>query len=173
MRILFLFVFAIQIFGAATAQAQGRACGGDNFSQRRALVHNAAPMIEISSYRFCNSQGEGLKGQFIDSLSWKNTGNQPIVAFELLLLRFDPFDRPMKHRILTLPGRAAGGWQILDPGQQVQDSFADSGSQTVMTGIAVVRSVRLANGEVWQADAQVLQAALQTLAPQIKEWGKW
>lgn len=153
--------------------AQGRACSGDNFRNRKAATVNLAPMLSLTAHSFCNSNGEAFKGQYLDSLAWKNVGARPVAAFEVTFFRFDPFNRPLKHRSLILPGRMAGGWDSLSPNAIASDSFSDTGTELVMTSIAAVRAVRMSDGTIWQADNAQLLEALKRAAPDIRDWGKF
>jgi hypothetical protein len=43
-------------------------------------------------------------------MKWKNVADQPIVAFEIVILKYDPFDRRLIGGRWTVTGRNSADW---------------------------------------------------------------
>jgi hypothetical protein len=64
---------------------------------------------------------------FCQKLSWKNIGKQPVVAFEISILKYDPFDEPLIGSRWVVNGKDSADWQPLAPGKSGQDETRSSG----------------------------------------------
>lgn len=146
------------------------ALSGGDFPSRKALVLNSCPFVELSAFSFSNVY-ESRATRFSQNLSWKNVGNQPIVAFESVILKYDAFDRRLIGTRWTVTGRDSADWTPLAPGESKSDGTIGYGAEEVLTGIAYVRAARLADGTIWRVNEVDLMAQLGKLGTGIKDFG--
>lgn len=163
--LLRLFISLLAMFFVGAASAQDR-----NFPDRRALIVNLCPHVALSDFTYGNfpsSRGE----RFEQWVTWKNIGVQPIVALEVVILKFDPFDQAEIGTRIVAEGRNSGDWTPLLPGESNRDRSFNYNPERVLTAVAYVRNVRLADGTVWRASDSELQPKLRQAAPWIKDFG--
>jgi len=141
-----------------------------NFPDRKAYIVNACPYVELSEFSFENRYSDRAS-RFFQNLSWKNVGEQPIVAFEIVILKYDPFNRRQIGTKWTVTGVDSANWSPLAPGESGKDGTLSYGDEEVFTSIAYVRHARLADGTIWSADDTDLAAKLRGLGTGIKEFG--
>jgi hypothetical protein len=141
-----------------------------NYPDGKALVLNNCPFIELSDFHFGNNP-LAEPGRFQQDLKWKNTGAQPIVAFEVVVLKYDAFDRRLVGSSWTVTGTNSADWRPLPPGGTNGDGTRTYGSEEVFTAIAYVRIARLQDGSIWRANDTTLRTALHGIAPAIKDFG--
>jgi hypothetical protein len=141
-----------------------------DYPERKALVLNNCPFIELSDFHF-NNAPLASPPRFRQDLRWKNVGTQPIVAFEVVILKYDAFDRRLLGTRWTVTGTNSADWRALAPGASSQDGTLSSGIEEVFTAIAYVRIARLQDGTVWSANDATLRRALQGVAPGIRDFG--
>ena len=94
-------------------------CNSYNYADRKGYILNFAPGLQITHFGFCNSDERDSRyslGRFTQQLSWKNVGNIPIVAYELHVIQFDPFDRELIGSKAIMPGIDSAKWKHLEPG---------------------------------------------------------
>lgn len=108
-------LIALSLAQTPTVKAQGY-----NFPDRRALIANTCPHVELTSFVFEN-RGVGTGSRFVQSLKWKNVGTQPITAFEVVMLKYDPFDRRMIGTRFIVTGTSSVDWKPLAPGAESED----------------------------------------------------
>ena len=142
----------------------------DNFPDRKAIIVNSCTFIELSGFRFQNNYTD-RRTRFEQDLSWKNTGSQPILAFEVVILKYDAFDQRMIGTRWTITGRDSANWMPLGPGESASDGLRGFGGEEVFTAIAYVRQARLADGTVWRVNETELTAKLRQAATGIKDFG--
>lgn len=141
-----------------------------NFPDRRALIANTCPFIELTSFTYENRYADrGMR--FEQSLKWKNIGTQAVTAFEIVILKYDPFNRRLIGTRMMVTGMSSIDWKPLPPGATSGDGTIGYGSEEVFTGVAYVRSVRLQDGTIWHIDDSKLLPALRSVAPDIKDFG--
>ena len=162
-RSLLLAVFA---FGSGAVMAQQV----DNFPDKKAIVVNNSPHVELSGFDFRNRETAGRR-RFEQNMRWKNISSQPLAAFEIVILKYDAFDQRLTGTRWTVTGRDSANWSHLPPGEGAGDGTLGFGSEEVMTAIAYVRAARLADGTVWRANEAELMQKLKQLAPGIKDYG--
>lgn len=158
-----LLTFIAMASGAAMAQSS-------NYPDRRAVVVNNSPHVELSNFNFGNYDGD-RRTRFEQNMRWKNTGSQALAAFEIVILKYDAFDQRMMGTRWTVTGRDSANWSHLPPGESAGDGTRAFGAEEVMTAIAYVRAVRLADGTVWRANEAELLQKLKQVAPGIKDYG--
>ena len=161
-RILATIVLA---FLAFSAHAQD-----SNFPDRKAIVLNTSPHVELSNFSFANRYAD-RRNRFEQNISWKNIGQQPIVAFEIVILKYDAFDQREIGSRWTITGHNSANWNPLPPDSVSSDGTIGYGTEEVFTAIAYVRAVRLADGTVWRVNDVELQQKLKQVAPGIKDFG--
>lgn len=158
------------LFVAAFALVSSAAMAQSNYPDKKAVIINNSPHVELSSFYFGNVDGD-RRTRFEQNMRWKNISSQPLAAFEIVILKYDAFDQRMTGTRWTVTGRDSANWSHLPPGESAGDGTRAFGTEEVMTAIAYVRAVRLADGTVWRAnDAEVLQKIKQ-VAPGIKDYG--
>ena len=143
-----------------------------NFEDRKAIVINNAPsVLELSGFEYGNTYDRS-RFRLSTSLSWKNVSDKSITAFEVVILRFDPFNRPIRGGgTWMVTGKNSGDWRPLEPGQTSGDGLSSYDSEPVMTAIAYVRSIRFRDGTVWTADISGIRKDIQARLPDLKELG--
>ena len=150
--------------------AVGQELDNSNFPGRRALVINNCPHVQLSAFSYGNGYDRGGT-RFHQDLTWKNIGTLPIVAFEVVILKYDPFNRRLIGTKWTVTGKDSADWRPLDPGQSGTDGTRGYGDEEVFTAIAYVRFARLADGSIWTANDADLTAQLRALDTGIREFG--
>lgn len=166
-KLFFTIVFA------ALAGVSGAA---QNYADRKAYTVNLSPHVEITSFSFANEdrdRGRGLSSdtRFITNYSWKNTSQQPIVALEIVMLKYDAFDERLIGSRFIVQGTNSANWSPLPPGQSSSDGSIGFRDEDVFTGIAYVRRVRLGDGSIWRVDESKLLQELKKVAPNIRNPG--
>lgn len=144
-------------------------CNKNNFSDRKAYIINLSPGLELTHYDFCNTDGPNYQERFIENLSWKNTGSQDVISFEILTDEYDPFNRSLIGSKGVFAGKSSANWTPLHPGETSEDGLVNHGTSYVYTGIAYVGAVRYADGKVWIADPEKVAEAIKQLGIEVKE----
>lgn len=144
--------------------------GDNNFANRRAHIINNCPYVELSNFSYYNIYLDRAD-RFLERMEWKNVGTQPLVAFEVVILKYDAFDQRLTGSRWTVAGIDSTDWSPLQPGQSGSDGTRSYGSEKVFTGIAYVRSARLLDGTVWHANELEILKAVKQLQPDIKDVG--
>jgi hypothetical protein len=142
----------------------------ENFPNRQALIVNNCPHVELSGFTYGNQTGSSGT-RFNERLAWKNSGTQPLVAFEVVVLKYDAFNRRMLGSRWTVTGKNSADWRPLVPGDSGSDGTSSFGSEEVLTAIAYVRAARLADGTIWTANDAELVKELHRVAPGIRDFG--
>ncbi len=155
---------------AVTEPESPTAFAACNYPGRKAAVVNNCPYVELSGFSFENrvERGEIRPTQH---MNWKNIGDQPLVAFEIVLLKYDAFNRRMVGVPWTVTGTDSDHWTPLPQGRADEGSAVDPGRELVLTAIAYVRLARLQDGTIWEADEAGLPEQLRKAAPEIKDLG--
>jgi hypothetical protein len=154
--------------GAVVAQDVGR----NNFPDRRAVIINNAPEgIELSAFSFGN---EYSRSSFRDvtRLKWKNVGQKPITAFEVIIRYYDPFNRPMNDGgRWMITGHDSANWTPLGSGETSGDGLIGFRSSEALTAMVYVRAIRFADGTVWTSNLSEVEQRLKRELPQLKDVG--
>jgi hypothetical protein len=131
-----------------------------NFEQREEIIiNNAAGQIEIIGFDF----GTIYTRQFetVVDAQWRNVGEQPVRAFELGILLFDPFNRVVYNRRMLVPGTDSGNWSPLGSGQTAGDGFILPLTE-VYSGVIYVRAIRFDDGTIWRFNAEATASEIRT-----------
>lgn len=166
-RIAIIIIGAIIVFCFVVTQARAQ---DSNFPDRRALTVNSCPFIQLSDFSFRNHYSNGAT-RFEQDISWKNTGTQPILAFEIVILKYDPFNRRLIGTRWTVTGKNSADWRPLGPNESNKDGTRGYGDEEVFTAIAYVRAARLADGTIWNVSDGELTAQLRKLGTGIADFG--
>lgn len=169
MRLLRLIILFLTI----TLSLCGRACAQDepsNYPDRKAAIVNNCPYVELSEFSFANKY-EDRRTRFHQDMKWKNIGKQSLVAFEIVILKYDAFNRRLIGSRWTVTGTNSGKWSPLEPGESSADGTRSLGEEEVFTGIAYVRLARLKDGTIWRVNDMELGKLLRKAAPEIEEFG--
>ncbi len=168
-RIPLIFLF-LMISVSAFAQQTG--FNKNNFSGRQALILNNSPYIELKDFSFGNVDGRNYRSESRTHLKWTNVGQQPIVAFEVVIAKYDPFGRNQIGSRWVVTGTDSVNWAPLAPRATAGDGLIGTSSEETFTAIAYIRYVRLADGTIWAADIPKVAKDIQKLVPSIKEVGE-
>lgn len=141
-----------------------------NFPDRKAVILNTCPHVELSNFSFANRY-DGGRTRFEQSLSYKNVGSQALAAFEVVVLKYDAFDQRVIGTRWTVTGKNSADWSPLAIGDFGADGTIGYGTEEVFTAIAYVRAARLADGTVWRANEVEVMNSLRKIAPGIKDFG--
>ncbi|MYM86928.1 hypothetical protein GTP91_06975 [Rugamonas sp. FT82W] len=141
-----------------------------NYPDRKAIVLNTCPLVQLSDFSFGNKYAD-RRNRFEQNLSWKNTGPQPLSAFEIVVLKYDAFDQRLIGSRWVITGHNSADWEPLAPEQASSDGTIGYGTEEVFTAIAYVRAARLADGTVWRVSEAQLINDLKKVAPGIKDFG--
>jgi hypothetical protein len=155
------FVYSPQAF------AQG---GRYNFPDRKEIVLDLCPHVKITNFAFYNTI-DGRSPQNVFRYDWKNVSSLPVLAFELVTLKYDPFDEPLLGSRILVAGKNSGDFTPLQPGEESHDATNDYGHLHVLTGIVYVRAVRFTDGTLWRVDPTVVATEVKKAAPRIKNAG--
>jgi hypothetical protein len=104
-------------------------------------------------------------------MMWTNVGGQSIVAFDIVILKYDAFNERINGNRWTVTGNNSQNWKPLDPGYTSTDMTFSSGPEEVLTGIAYVRAVRFKDGTIWRANLKEVLEELRKVAPDIENFG--
>jgi hypothetical protein len=144
-----------------------------NFDGAKATALNESPNIELSDFSFSNEWNDRRRDvSFHTNLGWKNTGQVPVIAFEVILVKYDAFNRHISTRRWTITGHNSADWTALKPGEESRDgTIGLAGTEDVYTEFAYVAAVRLGDGTVWHADIGKIQAKIRAALPGLRELG--
>lgn len=144
----------------------------ENFPDRRAvIINNAATTIELSGFSFSNEFNRSTFRR-TTNLAWTNSGQKPVTAFEVVILYYDPFNRPMLDGgRWMVTGHDSANWKPLLPGETAQDGLIGLDASQAMTAIVYVRAVRYSDGTVWSSNQAEVEQRVKAALPQLKDVG--
>ncbi|MBI3015138.1 MAG: hypothetical protein HYY65_08795 [Candidatus Tectomicrobia bacterium] len=128
-------------------------------------------MPNFSFENFVREEGKNRTEGHRFRYQWANTGTQPIVAFEVVTLLYDPFDEPLPGFRRTVGGHNRGDFSPLVPGESSQDVVTGPGHSHIYTAISYVRTVRLSDGRIWRVNESVLARELLRRVPNLEKLG--
>jgi hypothetical protein len=162
-----LVTLALVFCFSSMAFAQGRF----NFPDRKEVVLDICPHVKITNLAFYNTTDNRNSPEHRFRYDWKNVGSLAVLAFELVTLKYDPFDEPMLGTRILVAGKNSADFRPLQPGEESNDATSDYGHVHVLTAIVYVRAVRFTDGTMWRADPTVVAAELKKVAPRITNPG--
>jgi hypothetical protein len=87
------------------ASAQGKW----NFPDRKAIVLDISPHVKITSFAFENTiEGRSASSRHSFTYQWKNISTQPVLALEIVTLKYDPFDESTTGSRTLVTGKNSG-----------------------------------------------------------------
>jgi hypothetical protein len=139
-----------------------------NFPDKQAILLNNAPFLELSNFTFSNEyRDRGFR--LITELEWENTGDKPITAFEIVILSYDPFNRPVRSGgAWLITGTNSADWTPLEPGERNGDGLIGLAEEPVFTSIAFVRAARMSDGTVWKFDPNEVEEKVKAALPKAE-----
>jgi len=162
-KIIFLIVCAF--YFQTNAQAT------ENYMDRVEHVINISPHVEITNFRYGNTNKERGGSRMEMHAEWKNITTQPIIAFEIVVLKYDAFNTRMMGSKWVVTGKNSADWSNLNPGESSGDGILGYREEEVFTAIAYVRQARLKDGTVWRVSEADLQKELKKVAPKFIDFG--
>jgi hypothetical protein len=141
-----------------------------NYPDREALIVNNCPYVQLSNFWYENRY-EKSAYRFFQYMTWANTGGQAIVAFDIVILKYNAFNERINGVRWTVTGNNGQDWRPLEPGRRENDSISALNTEEVLTGIAYVRAARLKDGTIWRADMKELKEKIAKIAPDIAAFG--
>ena len=173
-RVLVIVLGFVSVLTPRVAVAQGpaafeKASRNPNYPGHKPIIVNVCPFVELGDFSFGNNPVN--HDRFQTNMSWKNIGTQPLTAFEIVILKYDAFDRRLTGERWTVTGVNSADWRPLQPEAQSTDGTIGLGTEEVFTAIAYVRTARLADNTVWAVNDSQLIAELRKVIPGIKDFG--
>jgi hypothetical protein len=151
-------------------QGQLRAESIMSYPDRKALIDNNCPYVRLSDFSFENRYERNSR-HFVQSMTWTNIGGQSIVAFEIVILKYDAFNQRINGLSWTITGNDSDNWMPLQPGYTGSDMAFGLTTEEVFTSIAYVRAVRLKDGTIWRVNVKELLERLRKVAHDIEQFG--
>jgi len=166
-------VLSCFVFGLTSAALPSFAQSGDvNFADRKAvIIEQPGVGVQLQGFSFKNAYDRSAF-RLQTSLGWKNVSAKPVTAFEVVILRYDPFNRPipMGGRWLVT-GKNSGDWSALGPGESSSDGLSGFDDEPVLTSVVYIRAIRFEDGTVWMANTPTIEAAIRAKLPVLKQLG--
>jgi hypothetical protein len=141
-----------------------------NYPNRKAHIVNNCPHIQLSNFWYENRYEKSIY-RFAQNMTWANTGGQAIIAFDIVILKYNAFNERIFGVRWTVTGNNSQDWRPLEPGYRESDTVSGLAAEEVFTGIAYVRAVRLLDGTIWRADMKELKEQIAKAAPDITDLG--
>ena len=154
--------------------APAAAAQDSNFAGRQPVViNNAAQHVTLSDFTFQNTYRD-RSTRFLTNLKWTNTGQKPITAFEVVMLFYDPFNRPLlgPGGRWLIPGHDSANWAALAPGESDSDGTIGFRDEDAFTGVVYVRAIRFEDGTVWYSNQNEVEQKIKASIPQLREVGQ-
>jgi hypothetical protein len=134
------------------------------------MVANVCPHLKITSFSFSNVHERSMD-RFKTEYSWENTGDKDIIAFEIVVLKYDPFNRQLIGSRNIFPGHNSATSRALKQKETDSDGGYSLGSKDVFTAYAYIRSIRITEDTVWNANPADIIASIKKQTPDILEPG--
>jgi hypothetical protein len=142
-----------------------------SFPNRRAIIANVCPHLKVTSFKFENVYERSMD-RFSSDYSWENVGTKEVEAFELVILRYDPFNDQLIGARSIFPGHNSATYKPLKPGEKDSDGSSSISSDKVYTAIIYIRSIRFTDGTIWRANPADVLASMKAQVPDITDPGK-
>jgi hypothetical protein len=164
MKILKLLVVLLLLVSVKSATAQS---SDADYVDRNALILNVCPHVKVNSFEF-----HALKDEYrVLKYKWSNAGDQSVTSFEIVTLKYDPFNEPLIGSRLVIPGHNSANFNPLKAGEEDGDGVYERKDARLYMAICYVRRVRLKDGTIWQVDDKTLLSELKKVAPSIQKAG--
>lgn len=143
----------------------------ENYSNRESYVINASPHISITSFLYGNVEQNRGASRMQMHADWKNIGTQPVIAFEIVVLKYDAFNNRMMGSRWVVNGHNSADWRPLNPEESSTDGIISFREEEIYTAIVYVRQARLKDGTIWKISESELSKEMTKVAPKISEFG--
>ncbi len=160
----------LSLLFVAVMQGQLRAESVMSYPDSKAFIDNNCPYVKLTNFWFENRYERNGR-RFVQCMTWTNSGGQPVIAFEIVILRYDAFNQRINGLSWTITGNDSDNWLPLKPGCSGSDMAVGLTAEEVFTSIAYVRAVRLKDGTIWRADPKEVLERLRDIAPDIVQFG--
>ncbi len=164
MKPLLLCVALFLVLPLAPARAQENP---QFYTDRFAKTLDVCPDVSLTAFDFKTAYVSDAGFRRSYSYAWRNKGAKPVVAFEIRVLRFNPFDEPLADLVTTIPGHDSGNFSPLAPGESDSDGVREGSDADLFTALAYVDKVRFADGTVWRADAATVDREEKKAMPAL------
>ena len=126
---------------------------------RKIVVEQPNSPISLSEYSAEYQERDSYQSEGVrNEVTYRNTSNRDIVAFELGFVIFSVFNEFLDNSSgVSMDDLEAGD---SDDGGWVFNSL---NAFTFHTGVAFVRHLRYENGEIWEADMSVVEDRIQKI----------
>lgn len=142
-----------------------------SYQNRAALIVDVCPHIKLTSFNF--APYEKWKSYVLE-YEWSNVGKEAVVAFEIVTLKYDPFDAPLLGNRQIVPGHSGFGYNglrdnggvdysPLKPNESADGIAPESGGPELYSAVCYISRVRLDDGTVWRVDEKALSDELKKL----------
>jgi len=132
----------------------------DQYDSRRAIIVNVCPHVKLLDFRW-----NIIGGERTNDFNWSGTSDSPVIAFEIVLVRFDPFNRQLISEGTIFPGHERS--EPLKKDEHDSSGTKIRFSDNVYTQIAYVSNVRLADGTLWRANFDDVVKSIAAQVPDI------
>lgn len=153
---------------------QTPAVAQSNFAGRKpVIINNASEYLTLSGFTFENTYRD-RSNRFVRNLRWTNSGAKPIIAFEVVMLFYDPFNRQISGSggRWLVPGHNSANWSALTPGESDSDGLISLRDEDAFFGVAYVRAIRFDDGTVWTSNQTEVERSIRAELPQLREIGE-
>lgn len=158
-------------YAGAQDGSQSEAVASTKLPGARSLILQSCPALELTSYEW-DLKEDRISERCRRYFGWKNTSEREIVAVQVIVLRFDPFNRSMLPMRLIAGG--AAGQNMLKVGASSFAVTYDLGFDvSEYTSIAFVSDVRFSDGSRWEFSEQSVLALLKKAAPELETPSSW
>ncbi len=141
-----------------------------NYPNRRSFIVNNCPYVQLSNFWYENRYERSVY-RFVQYMTYVNTSAQQIIAFDIVILKYNAFNERINGVRWTVTGNNGQDWKPLEPGVRENDSASVLTTEDVFTGIAYVRAVRLMDGTIWRVDMKELKEKIVKAAEDINDFG--
>ena len=160
----------IFLFTALAATATG--AGSVNFSDARYIEINDCPHVSLSGFTGGNSYDDRRRDyRFKMNLAWVNKSEKPIIAMEINIAKYDPFNRHISTRRWLITGHDSGNWEALKPGEGASDGTMGLSTEDHYIAFAYVTTIRFNDNTVWRYDPNKITAKIKSELPGLKDVG--
>jgi hypothetical protein len=127
--------------------------------------------MKLSKFGYGNEYSDRAE-RFKENFTWENIGTKDIEAFELVVLKYNPFNEQVMRSRILFPGHNSARYAPLKPKEVDADGTTSLGSEDVFTGVLYVRAIRFTDGTIWRANPADVLSSIKKQVPDLLEPGK-
>lgn len=135
------------------------------YPDRVGKVLDVGASVKLTRFSWSQELGNVFTRSY--SAEWSNKGEKAVAAFELRVLRFNPFDEALTDFVQVIPGTNSADYSPLAPRAIGGDGFNEKGDADVFTALAFVSKVRFADGSIWRAMPSTIEAEQKKVLPNL------